>query len=1316
MQLARVNVLPAEWRIVEVHDLNASQLEPVWDAFPALRRLSYQPRVRTLLFKPKVLDLLATRLTIGGAVDADKWVGETDLIEWFWETEVCSGPKATARAAFFLSLAEKQADNLTSATPISDFSPADLAEVGGIIHDRLCERRDERLSFSHDLYGDWARQRILVSKGVNLRQYVEPRISSPLWHRALRLYGLQLLERSADTKEWRAAFDALGSGDHGYSIAQDLLLESAVFAADPFPILERLWPDFQANGGALLRRLLRRFLHVATLPNPLMQQIAEMLGPGHETEAATTQRVPYWPYWLAVIRFLHAHLEQVVALALGQIAKVAEAWLRRTPPDWPLRREAAELGISAAEWMLRFKQRPGMVVVDDEVDEIAYRAGLAAAQELPDRVARLALEACQRRQPSEQESGTGERPHKIRRRVRISNSFGSDEVEIPPPWPDGPVDRVDDAFRKTCLDTDAHYPLIMSDPCVAREVLLALMIREPREPERYRNRFPLQEHPEIESIFTWFPAFYTRGSFLFFLRNQTAEGLELILRLVNFATERWADLWRKNGKEPPSISLRLPDGDRDYLGDSNIYLWYRAAPHAPNAVVSALMALEKWLYDQMDEGHPVGDTANLLLRKTNSLAVVGLLVAVGEKQPSLFIGELRPLLGVAEFHHLETARQIGGERHQMIGWTLQSETIIRLAHEWHTLPHRSTDFSTLGQYLYLNHPEVRSFLDQARTRWQARLDAADSADESFAYLEKLVAVFDMVNWKTREDPEHGAVWVFQPPAALREKNEPILRQIADKQLLFSLPIRCRETLNASQALPAEAAEELWNAAQQVSQFGPLDESELAAVDAEDALCGVAAVLLKLQREWLKQHPERQKWCVEQITKTVQNPPKPKDLDSEFSNSDWHWDGFCAEVMPLLWAEDPDSPVLRECVALLVMSHHYESVAILFQSAANVRDRLGEEFRRLQHFMFRWAALRWERSRPGYQMEPEKRVADFEARVRKEVQAFVVKSILAELPRWVDVMAKEPEEDPFSAWFGTERTARGPGLDLHVVQSAYAWLPRLDQAHSEAERAEWLNFWMESLACSLRMLHEHSLEDGEVRGLPYEWDRWVFAGVARVIGECRPDEHPEEFWKQVLDLGLPSHHWVEEFLRQWFLTCLGIAPLPEGFVRQWRAMLEFAFSSPKWNFESAKRYWHLEEMWRLVMGFDSLVSRMWIAAHQSLVTQMRDMYQRWVERNLTRPRSAVAFMSFLEQPAAGDILLDGLIWLEKAAMEAGEHFWTERYVKETMASLLDNCWRSRQADLRQHQAAFKAFSDLLRRLADYQNPIALELLDRIAKEL
>ena len=38
-------------------------------------------------------------------------------------------------------------------------------------------------------------------------------------------------------------------------LAHDLLLESVIFAADPLPLLERLWPDLAANDGQLLRRL-----------------------------------------------------------------------------------------------------------------------------------------------------------------------------------------------------------------------------------------------------------------------------------------------------------------------------------------------------------------------------------------------------------------------------------------------------------------------------------------------------------------------------------------------------------------------------------------------------------------------------------------------------------------------------------------------------------------------------------------------------------------------------------------------------------------------------------------------------------------------------------------------------------------------------------------------------------------------------------------------------------------------------------------------------------------------------------------------------
>jgi hypothetical protein len=1319
-ELARASVLPPSWEAIQVGNLAPEDLEPVWQEFPALRRLTLQPHLGALLLRPRILDLLATHVSLGLRIDTRKWVGESDVIAWFWDAAVCAEPNAAMRARFFQLLGERQADSLESETPIGDFEIADLAPVDGLVQDRLCERRNDRLAFHHDLYGDWARQRILLSKVSGLSEYVEPRIASPLWHRALRLYGLHLLEKHEGVRRWRSALDSLASGVKGFDLAQDLILESVIFAADPLPILERLWPELQANGGLLLRRLLVRFLHVSTLPNPLMLQIASVIGQDFTTEAATMQRVPYWPYWLPVIRFLHNHAEDVTELAIAQEADVADAWLRRGGAEWPLRREAAELGIAAAEHMLRLKRGPGMVLVKDGIDGVAYRAGLAGAHELPERVAAFALEASNRTARPEQEPRMGERSRTVVRRIRVQSELGSYEFEMPPPWPDGPSERVDEAFRKTCLDTDALHPLILSNPTVARDVLLALVIEEPREPdEGYRPA--LEEDLRVETMHTWFPPLYLRGPFLFFLQSQPAEGLSLILRLINFATERWADLRRAGSRQPPSVTVRFPEGDRVYLGDGAVCFWYRDVGRAPHVVVSALMALEKWLYMQVDEKRPIGDTVDLLLRNSNSLAIVGLLIAVGKKAPALFLDGLMPLLAVPEFYRWEIQHQIANEGHQMIGWdTLpQNRTWLQFAQDWHTLPHRGVDLTSVAQYLFLNVPETREFFDQARAEWQSRIEAASEDDDSVAHLEKMVALFDLVNWRQREDAERGRVWEFAEPATLQEKNEPVRQQIEKRQRFFLLPFRCRQILDAGQPLSDDEAEKLWATAQQVLESGPLDEADSDVVDVEDGLCGVAAVLLKLQRDWLGQYPDRADGCVNQIVKTVRNPPARHEFDSEVSSSTLQWDSFCAEVVPLLWAEDPQSPALRECVALLTMSYHYKTVAILFAHAASVRIQLGEEFRRLQHFMLRWAAQRWEQTRFRYPDEPEKRRAELEAWVRREVPGFVAGSLPAELPPWLNVITAEPEMEPtpIDALLGTRPAVRGPRLDLEVIQAAYAWLPTLGQARSEGERAEWLGFWREALACTLRMLAEHRKEDDEASGTPYPWDHWVFSGVARSIAECRPDEHPDQFWRPILGLDAAAHHWIEGFLGQWFPFGLADEANTGAFLREWRAMIEFAFSSPTWAFRSAGRHWwDVDEMWCNLMGLDSLVAYVWTAERQPIVAQMRDMYQRWAEVSITRPRSALAFARFLQQPATQPILLDGLVWLEKAAADADERFWKERDLKETMAALLDSCWRSRRADLRGHGKGLAAFNSLLRRLADHQNPIALELLDRITREL
>jgi hypothetical protein len=127
--------------------------------------------VQTLLLKPKVLDLLASKLSISGTVDTREWVGESDLIQWFWDTEITKSPHGAMRSLFLMSLGEKQADDLHAETPLDTFAPTDLTPLDGLRQDHVCKQHEERLSFSHDLYGDWARQRKLLQQ-ADLRSYL----------------------------------------------------------------------------------------------------------------------------------------------------------------------------------------------------------------------------------------------------------------------------------------------------------------------------------------------------------------------------------------------------------------------------------------------------------------------------------------------------------------------------------------------------------------------------------------------------------------------------------------------------------------------------------------------------------------------------------------------------------------------------------------------------------------------------------------------------------------------------------------------------------------------------------------------------------------------------------------------------------------------------------------------------------------------------------------------------------------------------------------------------------------------------------------
>ena len=74
----------------------------------------------------------------------------------------------------------------------------------------------------------------------------------------------------------------------------------------------------------------------------------------------------------------------------------------------------------------------------------------------------------------------------------------------------------------------------------------------------------------------------------------------MIVRLVNFATERRAADFEAQTGVRPEITIPLESGDATWLGDSQVYMWYRG-DWAPHSISVPLMALEWWFYQQQDQ-------------------------------------------------------------------------------------------------------------------------------------------------------------------------------------------------------------------------------------------------------------------------------------------------------------------------------------------------------------------------------------------------------------------------------------------------------------------------------------------------------------------------------------------------------------------------------------------------------------------------------------------------------------------------------------------------------------------------------------------
>jgi hypothetical protein len=1314
-------------------------VEALVASVPELTWASLRPELRPLLTNMKVLDWVVAAARSGTAIDDPSFISLTYLIDALWERWIEGDSDGFGRSRALMHLGILEGDTLATGVPRMQFEASEQPALGALAASDLVRLRDERVRFSHDLLGDWARLRVLVGEQSFASPTIRDRANLPRWHRAVRLYGQRLLEQSANGAErWQQTIAGLDQDSPTGQVIRDLFLESLFLASNAAALLERSWPALCANGGRFLNRMLNRFLFVATLPDPKVAAFIQAEADGAQFEHLS--RVPYWPYWGPLLTVLHAHRADVVQLAPINAAKVCSLWLKEMPHElspgqpMPWREEAAELALAIGRDIQALNAEGNFF--SNGHDKAAYEAVLWAAPDLPDQVAALCLELAERRDlhpdirrrvDATRERGREERrqwlaahPEHERTPPPVSlSSFG----RLRDPWPDGPRARIDSGFQEACLDTGAFSALVRARPITALEVLLAVCIEEPQ-----RENYSTHLMPEcgIEHWRSGDPPLFCRGPFLQFLRQAPEQGLSFVLRLVNFATRRFAG--------DASLTVAAGNESRAWFGDHRVFRWHHDWPLPMGTVIHcSLMALEGWLYEQIDRGENIDRWLTRILGESESLAFAGLLFDVGKRLPTLFAGVLKPLL--RNWVLLDWDRQVTMLRLQDSGtmgyWDSQPHLMIEIGRRWYGMPHRR------NLLIYLNGGIIEMmigdeghgpFFEGLRADWSRELDE-QRAPES---LRLLIERFNPANY-TFEMRDGKLVPVgFQWPEAIERRNAEDLQRIGAESTVMGLPQRCRDRLDAARPLSQEELTWLWAYLQDM-EAGPAP----AAVDgdpvihAEDVLCGGIAVLVILHHDWLTADPERIAWCRRKLAAVLEHQPVPFRFDSEIASGERKWDTFAAEAGVALLARNRDDALARRLVASGVIGFHYSTTARTLLSACRHRERLGDDFDRMLGLAIRWAGLRTPlafATRPGFDTPDE----SWHERKEALIRGFVERRAPVELPdiravntaaaAEIDAVQSRRFPEMARARAAPRRSRRRAGrsreslyreslrLDSHVISSAFAWLD-LRSARPD-ERRRWLSYVRSFLGLMLASIPQiDDARQQEIDGLPDGFDNWVFGLVARAIPCLTAAEDPRSLWQPILDLGSPAHQWVERFFWDWFTDGLRAAPTPEDFVRLWSGMIEHALTSPAWD-PNVNRSYDLDGMVFELLGFDSRMNKLGQKPAFTLaVAEMENVFARAAQRWFGMPKIVTGFLNFVTQPAAADLLLPGIRWLAAVVPSFDSYDW--KYgLEENLIAFLHTCWEREQSRIAGDPRLQEAFLSLLACVVSRGGHAAIALRDRV----
>jgi hypothetical protein len=1292
------------WQVEQVPHLDKEDVRRVVAAAPQIARVVALPAMSRIARLPFVLDLLVRGCSTEplGA----EWVGESHLIEWFWESRV-EGRAGTDGTIGLLDLGRRQADEeeLDTALNHVSLSQASLASLieAGVVH-----RRDDRLAFVHDTFGDWARFRWLRSQGPNLSQVLRERTPNPLWHKPIRLLAVHALESSDGSESWEKLAAECPE-------AVDFFLDGILLASDSESLLSKMASCLFADGASRAKRFVQRAPVLFSMANQqLLERAAKALpSPSPFLRMVSRDPRPFFFFWKSLFRFLAAYKEEVIQHLSYEASRVADMWLEMTPPGYPLRDVAADLALSVAEHVHNAR----LEYERDDADKTStsiYISALRAFEDSPLRAESLFLRAASLTLPEPIRS------------IRHGYDLPGDELpasvldpngrsrRVPDPWPGGPIIVADEAFRDACCSRDALVPLFLNRPELARRLLLALVIDVRRAEDAEWARYDtLDAHNcgliRRRSVFNC-PS-YVDEPYLQFLEFAPDEAITLIVAIANFASERSAALARKKGHSQASVS-RL-SGDVTWLGDELGLSWNRAHLAACPTAVPPLVSLEKFLGDKLSAGEQIDGYLLRLLTECRSLAVCGVLLDVGRRHPALFEGPLRPLLRSPLILLWSEALSSGANMPLLGSITMNyGEAFFEEHKAWLYAPYRR--FSLIAQAQTLMSPDELRWTELASLSGVTEEVRNALPEERFAVL-RILAVQRPPSWLVHATNQFERLQAI----ASSEQEDSVSEPTPERRLLDVANAIC-DLLNSGHELNAK---QVMSVRREVMAIRSRRSKPRSAMEAFERYRIFALVVLAVVRcEQLLRNEGAWSRCISHLMKEM--------TDSDFfffvhQNDELTWRGWWEHVSPIairLWAESPDDKSLRKWIAHLSVFATGASRAVVVAEAFKENARLQSETPRLLHLMLKSAAAWWEVSPEVAERHPSFTLDKW---WKEALRSFVNKSLSSELPTLEALYLREP---PLriahwrneGGWEDENTYHRVPPLNRNnVIAAIVRGTPTLASARTVDELQQRLALVRLALDADVSELRAFDSSGRPIErlcdeeypqnlGLTSTLDR-----VAQELTECSDESYAEQLWRPVIDIGVTAPRWVEYLIGKWLWPNLvpdQVHPICQGI---WRSMIRHARSHPNWTFGNEARRTGGMKLWTTLLGVDESTYDLWRAVHKPCIDAAVEELTPVLQVIVGDPSVAGPVLRWISRGPGLAFAIQSLDWILANRERWEVRLSRDELLRSASAEFLDVVWTVSLSGGSRDSALRRSFNTVLRIVAQTGSDLAIDLEQRVS---